>query len=190
MRFTIVVKRFIGTHLPAVILLCLAAPTALEGQKEGAGKSDEAAFLRAVGEHFGTPRSEVQVLTRWSLSARDIPVVLRLAKRAGVSPDVVVAKRRQGEGWMEIAHGYSVHAGDFHVPVDGSTGFLSAAYERFGARPASEWRDISLSDAEVVGLVNVRFLSRALDLRPGRVVEAMGDGTDIVGVFIRLRGGG
>jgi len=179
-----------ATHAIAGILLCLAAPTALEGQRGGSGNSDEAMFLRAVGEHFDTPHSEVRVLTRWSLSAKEIPVVLRLAKRAGVSPDVVVARRRHGDSWMEIAHGYSVHAGDFHVPINGSPGFLKAAYDRFGARPASQWRDISLSDAEIVGLVNVRFLSRALKLRPERVVEAIGDANDIVGVFIRLRDGG
>lgn len=172
------------------ILLCLAAPTALEGQRGGSGNSDEAMFLRAVGEHFDTPRSEVRVLTRWSLSAEEIPVVLRLAKRAGVSPDVVVARRRHGDSWMEIAQGYSVHAGDFHVPIDGSPGFLKTAYERFGTRPPSQWRDISLSDAEIVGLVNIRFLSRALEVRPEQVVEAMGDGNDIVGAFIRLRSGG
>ena len=184
------IARFAGTHALAGILLCLAAPTALEAQRGGTGKTDEAAFLRAVGEHFGTPQSEVQVLSRWSFSAREIPVVLRLAKRAGVSPDVVVSQRRRGDSWLEIAHGYSVHAGDFHVPIDGSPGFLNAAYERFSARAASEWRDISLSDEEVVGLVNIRFLSRALDVRPGRVIEAMGDGKDIVGVFVRLRSGG
>ena len=76
------------------------------------------------------------------------------------------------------------------MPIDGSPGFLKAAYDRFSARPASQWRDISLSDAEIVGLVNIRFLSRALELRPERVVEAMGDGNDIVAVFIRLRDGG
>ncbi len=184
------ITRFTGTHAPALILLCLAVPATLEAQRGGTGNSDETAFLRAVAEHFGTPRSEVQVLSRWRLSAKEIPVVLRLAKRAGVSPDVVVAQRRRGVGWMEIARGYSVHAGDFHVPIDGSPGFLSAAYERFNARAPSEWRAITLSDAEVAGLVNIRFLSRALDVRPGRVVQAMGDGNDIVGVFIRLRDGG
>lgn len=183
-------RRSTGIRALAAFLLCLAAPTALEAQRGGTGNSDETAFLRAVGEHFGTPRSEVQVLTRWGLSVGEIPVVLRLAKRAGVSPDVVVSRRRQDDSWMEIAQGYSVHAGDFHVPIDGSRGFLTAAYERFSARPASQWREISLSDAEVVGLVNIRFLSRKLDVRPVRVIEAMGDGSDIVGAFIRLRGGG
>ena len=190
MRFATSIIRFTRTCALCCILLCFAAPAALEAQRGGKGKQDEAAFLRAVGEHFDTPRSEVRVLSRWSLSVREIPVVLRLAKRAGVSPDVVVAQRRQGDSWLEIAHGYSVHAGDFHVPIDGSPGFLNAAYERFNARAASEWRNISLSDEEVVGLVNIRFLSRALDVRPGRVIEAMGDGKDIVGVFVRLRSGG
>lgn len=189
-RFATMLTRSTGTRAFAVLLLCLAAPAPLEAQRGGGGDSDEAAFLRAAGEHFDTPRSEVLVLTRWGLSATEIPVVLRLAKRAGVSPDVVVSRRRHGASWMEIAHGYSVHAGDFHVPIDGSRGFLTEVYERFSARPASQWREISLSDVEVVGLVNIRFLSRKLDVRPEQVVEAMGDGSNIVGAFIRLRRGG
>ena len=182
--------RFLTRLLLAGALLCLLGPGAVHAQRGGQGDPDEAAFLRAVGEHFGTPRREVLVLSRWGLSAKEIPVVLRLSKRAGVSPDVVVARRRHGDGWMQIARGYSVHAGDFHVPIDGSFGFLDPVYERFNARSTSEWREVSLSDEEVVGLVNVRFLSRALGMSPGRVVEAMGDGRDVVGVFIRLSGGG
>ena len=179
-------------HRPpfATALLFLLATGAAEAQRGGAGDSDEEAFLRAVGEHFDTPQPEILVLSQWKLPAGEIPVVLRLASRAGVSPDVVVAQRRRGSDWMEIARGYSVHAGDFHVPIDGPTGFLSGAYERFHARPASQWRDVSLSDEEVVGLVNVRFLSRSLGLPPGRVLSALGDGDDIVAVFRRLKGGG
>ena len=182
--------RFLTRLLLAGALLCPLAPGAVHAQRGQQGDPDEVAFLRAVGEHFGTPRSEVLVLSRWGLSTREIPVVLRLSKRAGVSPDVVVAQRRHGDAWMQIARGYSVHAGDFHVPIDGSFGFLNAVCERFNARSASEWREISLSDEEVVGLVNVRFLSRALGMSPRQVIEAMGDGRDVVEVFIRLGGGG
>jgi len=172
------------------VLLFPLAPGTMKAQGGTGGDPEEMAFLRAVGQHFGTPRGEVLVLSRGGMSASEIPVVLHLSKRAGVSPDVVVARRRRGDGWMEIAGVYSVHAGDFHVPMEGTAGFLNAVYERFNARSASEWSEISLSDEEVVGLVNVRFLSRVLDLSPARVVKAMGDDRDFVGVFIRLSGGG
>ncbi|MCY3678395.1 MAG: hypothetical protein F4Z31_21885 [Gemmatimonadetes bacterium] len=173
-----------GRSRAAAALLCVLAPGALEAQS---GKSDEAAFLRAVGEHFATPPGEVMVLSRWDLSTAEIPVVLRLATRAGVPPDVVVAQRRRGASWLEIARTYSVHAGDFHVPINGSAGFLAAVYARFEARVASEWRDVSLSDEELVGLVNVRFLSRSLGVPASSVLSELGGG-DVVAAYIRLSG--
>ena len=168
-------------------LLFALGPGVLGAQAGDALDPDAAAFLRAAGAYFGAPASEVAVLTRWDLSTDEIPVVLRLASRAGVPPDVVVAQRRRGESWLEIARRYSVHAGDFHVPLDGSPGFLAAAYQRFGARDASEWRDIVLSDEEVVGLVNVRFLSRSLRVSASSVVRELGGG-DAVAAYMRLKG--
>ena len=173
-----------GRSKAAAVLLLVLAPGVLEAQ---AGDADDAAFLRAVGEYFGTPAGEVVVLTRWNLSTAEIPVVLRLATRAGVPPDVVVAQRRRGAGWLEIARSYSVHAGDFHVPINGSPGFLAGAYERFRARVASEWRDVSLSDEELVGLVNVRFLSRSLGVPASSVVRELSGG-DVVAAYTRLSG--
>ena len=173
--------------LPMLILL---APAALQSQGRVGGNPDQSTFLRAVGEHYGIAQSEVAVLSRWKLTAGEIPVVLFLAERAGVSPDVVVAQRRRGENWTAIAAAYSVHAGDFHVRIDGPTGVLAAAYDRFSGRAASEWREISLTDDEVVGFVNVRFLSRFLSVSTSRVAQELGGTGGMVGVFQRLRGGG
>lgn len=171
-------------------ILLLAAPAVLRGQRPGGGGPDEAAFLRAVGEHFGTPQQEVMVLAQWRLAVGEIPVVLFLAERAGVSPDVVVTRRRRGADWMTISQEYSIHAGDFHVRIEGHPGILADAYRRFDERAASEWNEIALSDDEVVGFVNVRFLSRHLQVPPARVVEELDDVAGVVAVFVRLRGGG
>jgi len=143
-------------------------------------------YLRAAAEHFRIPSQEVVVLARWGLSPGEIPVVLFLARQAGVSPDVVVAQRRRGSGWMEIAAGYSVHAGDFYVAVSGPTGFLAPAYERYASLGPSQWSSVSLSDQEVVGLVNVRFLSRHLARSPARVIQELGSG-GAVSAYGRLR---
>ena len=171
-----------------ITVLFLLGPAVHQGQ--GAGGQEATAFLRAVGDHFGISAGEVAVLSRWRLPAGEIPVVLYLADRAGVSPDVVVAQRRRGESWMAIAGAYSVHAGDFHVQMDGPPGVLAGTYERFNGRSASEWRGISLSDDEVVALVNVRFLSRFLRVSPARVAQELGGGRGMVDVFQRLGGGG
>lgn len=167
--------------------LALAAPP-LAGQPPGGDATD--AYFRAVAEHFRTTEREVSVLAQWGLSAGEIPVVLYLAERAQVSPDVVVAQRRRGAEWMDIASGLSVHAGDFHVPVDGPAGFLSDAYARFGEAPPSAWSGVRLTDAEVVGLVNVRFLSRSLGRPAAEVARGLGDGADMVAGFSRLTGRG
>ncbi|MDE2655177.1 MAG: hypothetical protein F4087_08190 [Gemmatimonadetes bacterium] len=179
------------SRLPTLAaLFALAVPALVQGQRPGAGGPDQAEFLRAVAEHFGTPQQEVAVLAQWRLDMAEIPVVLFVADRAGVSPDVVISQRRRGEGWMAIAHGYSVHAGDFHIPIDGDAGILAGAYERFSARAASEWHEVTLSDVEVAALVNVRFLSRHLGLRPDQVVGELGGSEGMVAVFVRLKGGG
>ena len=173
----------------ALVMLFLSAPALLQGQEQTTDRTAEGAFLRAVGENFGFPASELEVLRRWSLSAGEIPVVLFVAKRAGVSPDVVVTQRGGGESWMAIATKYSLHAGDFHVQLDGPYGVLAGAYNRFNERPASQWREIALSDTEVMGLVNARFLARYLKVSPGRAAQELGQG-DVVGAFLRLRGRG
>lgn len=173
----------------ALAISIALAPAVLQGQGTDTG-SGQTTFLNAVGEHFNIAPREVAVLSRWQLSEGEIPVVLFLAERAGVSPDVVVVQRRQGQSWMGIAALYSVHAGDFHVQIDGPAGTLSDASDRFSSRAASEWRNISLSDEEVVGLVNVRFLSRFLGVPPARVAQELGGAGGIIGVFQRLRGGG
>ena len=178
--------RTIGRLLALATFLLL--PAAGQGQRPDAGGPEQAAFLRAVAEHFEIPRQEVAVLAQWRLAVAEIPVVLFVADRAGVSPDVVVSQRRRGEGWMAVADGYGLHAGDFHIPIDGDPGILAAAYERFGARAASEWREVTLSDEEVVALVNVRFLSRRLGVATARVAGELDDTRNVVAVFVRLRG--
>ncbi len=181
--------RTLGKFSSALAVLVALAPAALQSQGTEA-RPGQMTFLSAVGEHFNIAPREVAVLSRWKLSEGEIPVVLFLAERAGVSPDVVVVQRRRGQSWMEIAAAYSVHAGDFHVRIDGPAGTLGAASDRFSSRAASEWRNIPLTDEEVVGLVNVRFLSRFLGVPPTRVAQELGGAGGMVGVFQRLRGGG
>lgn len=154
----------------AVVAFCLA-PSSLRAQGDGQ------AYLQAVSEHYHVSLDEVRVLAGWGRPAAEIPVVLFLAGRGGVSPDAVMALRNAGRGWSAIAARWQLHAGQFHVPLDASAdpGPLAGVYEQFRARPGSAWASIELSDQDVVSLVHLRFLSGYLGVPPQRVLAALGE---------------
>ena len=159
--------RWTGTALAAL-------PFLLAGSLAAQGPDPEAldAYYRAVGEHFGVTPAEVVILSEWRLPAEEIPVVLYIAHRGGISPDAVVALRRGGTGWPVVARRYALDAGSFHVRVEGATGALARVLEEYGARPQAQWSAIQLADDDVIGLVNLRVLSEVLGSTPLVVLQA------------------
>jgi hypothetical protein len=148
------------------------------------------AYFGAVAEYFVLPRAEVAILGEWRLPAEEIPVVLFLARRGGVSPEAVVALRRSGQGWAALAQRYGMGAAQFHVPLPEGVpaGSLEGAYERFRALPASRWREVELSDGDIVELVNLRLLAETLR-RPPQDILAERSGRSWVETYARLIGG-
>jgi hypothetical protein len=142
----------------AIWTLLLVAGLPLAGQEPGVLQS----YYRAVGEHFRVPPAEILILSEWRLPPEEIPVVLWMARRAGISPDAVVALRQAGRDWSDVARRYSLDAAAFHVPLEGSAGSLTPAYEAYRERPSAEWSSIRLDDGQVVGLVNLRVLGEIL----------------------------
>lgn len=168
----------------AVLATALAVPVAASAQETESAR----AYLQSVAEYFRVSLEEVLILQEWHLSPEEIPVLLFLSARTGVSPDALAALRHGGASWSELGRRYEVGSGAFHVPLanDVSAGILSRAYEQFRSRPSSQWDSISLDDGEVVGLVNVRVLSEILDVRPEGVLDARSRSGSFVGAFDRL----
>jgi len=113
----------------AASLATAAAPQAMPG---------ELAYYRAVASYFQVPASEVAILAHGGdIAADEIPVVLFVARRGGVSAEAVAALRESGRGWTELAQRFGVGANALHIPLRDPTsaGVLSAAYQRFAATP-------------------------------------------------------
>ena len=170
LRRTTLSKLLVRTLAITILALSILAPASAEAQDPGQ------AYLQAVSEHFHVSLDEVRVLAGWGRPAAEIPVVLFLAGKGGVSPDAVMALRNAGRGWSAIASRWQLHAGQFHVALDPSVdaGLLSGVYEQFRARPGSAWPSIELADQDVVALVHLRFLSEYLSVPPARVIVALG----------------
>jgi len=151
--------------------------------------SARADYFRAVAGFFSLPESEIAILSDWETPADEIPVVLFMARRAGVSPEALVALRSSGQSWTRLAGQYGVSAATLHVPIrdDASAGALSAVYVAFRGTPVSEWPGIPLSDSDIVALVNVRVLAQSLGLSPDAVLRDTGSAPSFVQLFARLK---
>lgn len=157
-------------RLIALVLLLLAAPRA-----EAQSAATLEGYYRAASEHFGVAVAEVQILAEWGLPADEVPVVLFMARRGGISADAVAALRDSGRSWSDLGSRYGVHAGALHVelPEGAALGPLARAYGEYGARGSAGWPGIRLEDREVVLLVNLRFLSEAVNRPPAEVLAVL-----------------
>lgn len=167
--------------LAAFVLV--AVPSA--AQQHDAARRD---YFRAVAGFFNLPPTEIAILSDWQVPAGEIPVVLFVARRAGVSPEALVALRDSGQGWSDLADRYRVRASAFHVPVgdDADTGRLEEAYRLFRSTPVGEWNTLRLSDDDIVTLVNVRVISQSLGLPAERVMAATAQAISFVELYARL----
>jgi hypothetical protein len=146
-------------------------------------------YFRSVARYFSLPAEEVSILADWEIEPDEVPVVLFVARRSGVSPEAVVALRDSGQSWTDLTARFRVSASALHVPIrdDAPAGALSAAYERFRSTPVSGWGELRLEDDEIIGLVNVRVISQVLGLSAERVAAASGSTATYVLLHAQLR---
>ncbi|MCK4631806.1 MAG: hypothetical protein KAT79_00980 [candidate division Zixibacteria bacterium] len=134
-------------------------------------------FYVAIGDHYKVAEKEVVVIKKRQLPDNEYPVVFFIARRVGVSPDMVVKLRLGGQSWMQIAWHFGLDADAFYVPIEGNPGPpYGKAYGHFKKRKKSEWRTIRLSDVEIVNFVNLRFVSEHYGYSPSEVIKLRGGG--------------
>jgi len=179
------------TRTATVALLLTCAAGSVEAQD--GSQADQGAYFRAVAEFYRMPRNEISILGDGQLPPDQIPVVLFIARRAGVSPDAVLALHRSGESWVELSKRYKVDAAQLHVPLSdaASAGPLADVYARYRALPPERWGEIQLTDRDILTLVNVRVLAQTLKVSPASVLAAAGGGGSFVEVYAHMiRGSG
>jgi hypothetical protein len=159
----------------------MCAATGVQARQQD---NDERAYFRAVARFFQMPEGEVAILGHWDLPSDEIPVVLFIARRAGVSAEALVALRESGRSWTALTASYGIGANALHVPLQDAraAGALASAYDHFGATPVEQWATVPLTETDIVALVNVRVLSHALGVPPDDVARRTGT----TGTFVEL----
>jgi hypothetical protein len=119
------------------------------------------AYYAAITNHFKVTPEAISDLRDQGVAVEDLPVVLLLAERAKVEPDQIGIVRASGASWMSIAEDHGLGADTFYIllGVKFSSNTYSPILDKYRSKPQKQWRGMQLTDAEIVNLVNLKFIA-------------------------------
>ena len=171
--------------IPVLFISFLAVFPASSNARSEAGMkiTDEGVmgFYLAIGDYFHVPEREVIIIRERRVRDEEIPVVLFLAQRARVSHQTIIKMRSSGMTWLEISLHYGLGPEIFYVPVRVIKGPpYGRAYGYYRNKPRSAWKAIMLNDAEIIDLVNLRFISEHYGYPAEEVIRLRSGGDNFI----------
>jgi hypothetical protein len=175
------------------ILLTTAAPV-IESETGvdiggSIGEESQRGFFLAVGDYYRVLQREVMTIKERGFPPYEVPVVLSLAKRAHVEPEVIMDLRLSGYTWLDITLRFGLNPGIFYVPVGAMvTGPpYGKAYGYYKKKPKKKWETIVLSDDDVINLVNLKFMSEHYGCPPEKIIKMRSGGKEFVSINDEIR---
>ncbi len=187
------VVHLICVFLTAVMLTAAAQVSESEaGVDLGVSFGEEGlgGFLLAVGDYYRVPQREVVIIQQRGIPSHEVPVVLFLAKRAHVAPEIITDLRLSGHTWLEITLRFGLSPEIFYVPVGvevtGSP--YGKAYGYYKKKPKTKWKTVAISDDDVINLVNLKFMSEHYGCPPEKIIKMRSGGKEFVSINDEIRG--
>ena len=184
--------RLIGMFL-AVLMLTTVSVIESSGGGADTGVSPGAealsGFFLAVGDYFRIPQTEVIIIRERGTPADEIPVVLFIAKRAHVEPEIVMDFRLRNNTWLYTTLRFGLGPEIFYVPVDMviKDSLYGKAYGYYKHKPRKEWKTIVLSDNDIVNLVNLKLMSEYYRYPPEEIIKMRSRGQEFYSINDEIR---
>lgn len=138
-------------------------------------------FYFSISEYYKTPEPQVIKIRERKIPDEELPVVFFIANTAGVNPGVIVDLRLGGSSWYDISVKYGIYPDVYYVPLESNPGPpYGKAYGYYKNKPRKEWKNIRLSDDDIINLVNLKFISQYNNYKPERIVEMRKEGKQFV----------
>ena len=138
-------------------------------------------FYLAIGDHYNVPEIDIIIVRKKSIPDDELPIVFFLARKAGVSPEVIIKLRLGGRSWWDITVHFGLNAEVYYVPVKSNPGPpYGKAYGHFKNKKKSEWKKIVLTDVEIINFVNLRFISEHYGYSVEEVIRMRAKGKSFV----------
>jgi hypothetical protein len=178
------------TRLPIAWILVAALGVAA-GDLQAQTPADRDAYLRVVSRHFELPAGEAERLLEDRIAPDELPVLLFLHAESGIAAPALLAMRRPGSTWSQVARRYGVGGDRFHVEIPAAAvdARTRRIHELFTGTPRGGWAALEFTDEETITLVNLRMLAERFTVPPARVLEVRGAVGSWIEVPARLSGG-
>lgn len=148
------------------------------------GDGELQGFYLSMGDYFHVPQQEIIIIQQRGIPYYEIPVVYHIVQCAHVSPSLIVNLRLGGSSWIDICLHYGCSPEIFYVPVavEVSGPPYGHAYGHYKKRPKEQWREIRLSDDDIINLVNLKVISEHHHCAPEEVIKIRSAGSDFAAV--------
>ncbi len=184
--------RLMGIFL---VVLIFATALAIESPAEGAyteiSPEEEAlsGFFLAIGDYYRIPQTEIIIIWKRGIPAYEIPVVLFIAKRAHVAPEIVMDFRLRDNTWLYTTLRFGLGPEIFYVPlgVAAKDSLYRKVYGYYEHKPKKEWKTIVLSDDDIINLVNLKLMSEHYGYPPEKIIKMRSEGREFGSINDEIR---
>lgn len=175
------------------IMLAMTLPIIISntGMEVGISMGEEGMreFFLAVGDHYRVPQSEVMIIRERGFDPYEVPVVLYLAKRAHVTPEVIMELRLSGFTWLDITLRFALGPEIFYVPVgiEVIVPPYAKAYGYYRKKPKKDSKAVVLSDDDIINLVNLKLMSEYYRYPPEKIIKMRSEGKEFFSINDEIR---
>ena len=171
-------------ELAFLALLLRRRPDSRTADPDSSGE-DNSNFFRATGKYYRAARKEVMTLAEAGLPLDEVAVILHLARHAAVEPEEVIHLRSE-RSWSEVLYHLNLTPEILYVPVSPPKGLAPKQLLTQSAQQA--WSVLDLEDADIINLVNLRFISEHYGYRPEQVIALRSSGWSFTAIHASVTG--
>ena len=141
------------TALTVAFVLCATMqgqiPRSTERSRVGTGVQDPSVdFYDSISDYFRTSQRAVMAINKKGIPDQEIPAVLLIARRSSASPNEIIAARKGGKSWADIAKANKVTLSGDDFVKEANIVFLS----EYHGRPAEQIRAMNLKGANFLSI--------------------------------------
>ena len=149
------------------------------------GGSESANYYRSIARYNNVSDQDVYFVRQRGIPDEELPVIFYLASLAAVAPSIVADEyRRPGISLNDLTRIFGLNPEIYHYPVktrvDGPP--YGKAYGYYKNKPKKEWKNIKLSNPDIINLVNLRFISESRGVDPEDVIKHRSSGKTFISI--------